>query len=315
MKKVILSILILVFGLSLFTSFTACTPDKMEKIVGTYKLVTDTRTKYQQETVDNIEKYGREAYIVLTGGERGYYVYKDNETPAFAREVKLEYYKNDKGQVSTVCYMLKTGEKSKTFNVDSKKDVSLVSRWYSANKLMDAYDLTYKKISDATDLTAVKKNCGDLPVFGYGLYEYNSTFYAEIESQYQKNFNKYIYKYFAIDSSKCTATMYYALKSDKTAVVKTDLTVTFSKNPETDMPIKMTIDGVEYDLKTYGVPHREIIIDVSGTEVETYEELAWFNYPEVAPEDYEEYFNGLIEEYEQSLQQTNANNSTNRQDT
>lgn len=81
------------------------------------------------------------------------------------------------------------------------------------------------------------------------------------------------------------------------------------------MPIKMTIDGVEYDLKTYGAAHREIIIDISGTDVETYEELAWFNYPEVASEDYKEYFNGLIEEYEQSLQQTNANNSTNRQDT
>lgn len=79
--------------------------------------------------------------------------------------------------------------------------------------------------------------------------------------------------------------------------------MTFTKNSESDMPIKMTIDGVEYDLETYGVPHREIIIDVNGTDVETYEELGWFNYPEVAIEDYEEYFNGLIEEYEQSLQQ------------
>lgn len=62
--------------------------------------------------------------------------------------------------------------------------------------------------------------------------------------------------------------------------------MTFTKNPGTDMPIKMTVDGVEYDLKTYGAAHREIIIDVNGTDVETYEELAWFNYPEVAPEDY-----------------------------
>ena len=62
-----------------------------------------------------------------------------------------------------------------------------------------------------------------------------------------------------------------SLKSDKTAVVKADLTVAFTKNSETDMPIKMTIDGVEYDLETYGVPYREIIIDVNGTEVETYE--------------------------------------------
>ena len=52
------------------------------------------------------------------------------------------------------------------------------------------------------------------------------------------------------------------------------------------MPIKMTVDGVEYDLKTYGAAHREIIIGVNGTDVETYEELAWFNYPEVDPEDY-----------------------------
>lgn len=40
---------------------------------------------------------------------------------------------------------------------------------------------------------------------------------------------------------------------------------------------------------------------VSGEVVDVEEQLCWFNYPEVAPEDYDAYFLGLIEEYEQSL--------------
>lgn len=87
-KKALLLVGILIIALTFSTVLVACNPDKMENIVGTYKLVVDTRTQYEQETVDNIATYGREAYIVLTGEDYGYYIYKDNY---FAQSTQLEH--------------------------------------------------------------------------------------------------------------------------------------------------------------------------------------------------------------------------------
>ena len=297
MKKAIPIALALTFVLLAAMSLVSCIPGKMEDIVGTYRLETDTVTKYEQETVDNIETYGRESYLVVTGKEMGYYVYKDKDTLAFAREVKFEYTVNDEGKVTSVGYVPGVGDRGRSFNVDVKKEVRLISRWPSASKLIDAFDITYKKISSATDLSAVREACGDLPVFGYDLYDYNSTFYAEIANGLDKHFSPYIYKYIAVDAAACKATLYYALKADKVPVVKTGIDVSFARNPENGKPVGMTIGTDEYDL-TPGVPRREISLDVNGTTVDTYEELGWFNAPEVAPEDYDEYFRSLIEAYE-----------------
>ena len=180
-KKALLLVGILIIALTFSTVLVACNPDKMENIVGTYKLVVDTRTQYEQETVDNIATYGREAYIVLTGEDYGYYIYKDNDTPLSARKVKLEYTLNDENQVTLISYILGEGVNSKTFNVDSRDRIALISRWPSASKIIDAYDLS-----------TVKEAYGELPVFDYDLYQYNSTYYAEITNNLQKNFSKYI---------------------------------------------------------------------------------------------------------------------------
>ena len=155
-KKALLLVGILIIALTFSTVLVACNPDKMENIVGTYKLVVDTRTQYEQETVDNIATYGREAYIVLTGEDYGYYIYKDNDTPLCARKVKLKYTLNDENQVTLISYILGEGVNSKTFNVDSRDRIALISRWPSASKIIDAYDVRFNKVSDKTDLSTVK---------------------------------------------------------------------------------------------------------------------------------------------------------------
>jgi len=297
MKRILLIVLALTFVLLASVNLVSCVPGKMENIIGTYQLTTDTVTEYEKETVDNIAAYGKESYLVLTGEDTGYYVYKDNDTPAYVREVKLEYSVNDEGKVTSVSYTTGTGERVRSFNVDCKKEVMLISRWPSASKLINAYDITYKRISSATDLSAVRKVYGDLPVFGYALYSYHSTFCAEIVNGLQKHFSKYIYKYITVDAAGCTATLYYALRDDKTPVVKTGLAVSFDRDPETAKPVRMTIGTDTYDL-TPGVPRREVTVEVDGERVDTYEELGWFSDPEVTPENYDEYFRSLIEAYE-----------------
>lgn len=303
MKKALSILLALTFVVILSMNLTSCIPGKMEDIVGTYRLETDTVTKYQEETVDNIAAYGRESYLVLTGGEKGYYIYKDKYTDVYAREIKLEYFTNDDGKVTSVSYTTGVGEKTKSFNVDVKNEVRLISRWPSASKLINAFDITYRKISSATDLSVVREVYDGLPVFAYGLFDYNATFYAEIVNGLDKNFSPYIYKYIAVDASECKATLWYALKSDKTPVKVTGIDVSFETDPENGKAVRMTIGTDTYDL-TPGVPRRAISLEVSGETVDTYEDLCWFNYPEVAPEDYDEYFRSLIEAYENEQAQS-----------
>lgn len=301
-RKTLLIALLAISICVLMAILVACTPDKMENIVGTYKLTTDKRTEYQQETVDTIQAYGKEAYLVITGKDYGYYVYKDKDTPVSAKEVKLEYTINDKNQVTLVSFTTDVGEKPKTFHVDSKKEIMLVSR-LTESKIWDGYDITYTKISDKTDLSTVKKMYPDVPVYQYGLYKFNSAFCAELGNGLQKNYSEYIYKYYDVNSANCTATLYYALRSDKTPVVQTNLTVTFTRNPENEKVIKMTIGDVEYDLES-GVPAREVKVNVDGEECDVKEEMGWFSLSQTEYSDYPSYFQSLIDEYENSLKES-----------
>lgn len=301
-NKANLLIATILLSLLLGLVLVACNPGKMEDIVGTYQLVADTYTEYQQETVDKIAAYGKESYLVVTGKEKGYYVYKDNDTAAYAREIKLEYTTNDENNVSLVTYVLDVGEKPRTFHVDVKKDKYLISRWPSATKIIAAYNIEYKKVSNATDLSAVKKIYGELPVFGYNLYKFNSFFCAELTNGHQENFSDYIYKYYDVNSASCTATLYYAEKSDQKPVVVKNLPVNFERNQENDELIKVTIGDVEYDL-TSGVPAREVKVNVSGKEVDGKEELGWFDISQTEYKDYASLFQSLIDKYVASLQQ------------
>ena len=297
MKRTLIVVVIAIFVLSLSVGLVACTPAKIDDIVGTYRLVTDTTTAYEQDTVDNIQTYEKDVYLVLTGSEKGYYVYKDKDTPVFAREVKLEYYKNENDKVTSITFRIDENTQ-RSLLVNANKDVMLVSRWTAATKINDAYDIEYKKISNDVDLSAVKKVYGDLTVFGYNLYRYDGLYSAELYNGLQKNFSEYIYKYYSIDSAACKATLYYALKSDKKAVVTTDLDVSFTQNEENGILIGLKIGEDYYDVVD-DLPRRTVSVIVSGETIDAYENLIT---PDVETVN-DEYFENLIAEYEKSLTQ------------
>lgn len=304
-NKSTVSVVISVLMLALSLFLVSCKAGKKEDVVGTYKLVTDTRTVYGEDTVDNIKKYGKEAYLVITGKDYGYYVYKDDSSPVIAREVKLEYSYNEEGNISLVGFITGEGERTNSFNVNAMQKVSLISRWPSASKYIDAYDIQYDKVDKSTDLSYVKNVYADLPIFGYDLYKYNALYRAEVVSESQNNPGEYVYKYYDVDSSKRKATFYYALKSDEKPVVVTDLTVSFEFDSETKKPVSMSIGEDKYDL-TLGTPSRSVKITVEGESVDAKEELYNYNYLNLLQSDYDTYFQGLIAEYRNSLQETEA---------
>lgn len=184
--------------------------------------------------------------------------------------------------------------------MDSKNEISLISRWPSANKLIDAYETQYKKVSDKTDLSHVKTVYGDIRVFDFNVLQYDSLFCEELGNGLQKNYSLYVYDYYDVDAAAKTATRYYALKSDKKPVVVENLKVGFVRNEENDKPIKMIIGENEYSLEN-GTPQRQVVVDVDGVQADETLSLSWMNYLLLKKSDYETYFNGLISEYEKSL--------------
>ncbi len=290
MKRKVSVILLITLLLLQTISLTACNkPAKMKYVVGTYKLVKHTVTKYEQGTEDIIEKLNKEEYLVVTGKDKGWYVYKDKDTPIEAKEVKLSYYNTDKGELNSISFVTDNNDKSKSVRVDFREEKSLISRWSTATKINDAYDIKYLKISNAKDLSAVKKIHPDLTVFEYGLYKYNRLYKCVITNGLN-NFSEYIYKFIDIDSSNLVATTYYALKQDKIQVVRTD-NITFVKNDEESVT-KMIINSEEY-IRNDGYFMKEIRVDVNGVIADEYEKLE-YQYEEIT----DAYLSGLIAEYE-----------------
>lgn len=288
-------LLVLVVACGSLVVFSACKPDKLEKVVGTYELVRDTYQRYEEEMIDRMEEYGLKSYLVVTGGDYGWYVVKDNDIAVTCREVKLEYLKNDKDEVTTVYYTLDDSPQQHGLTVNSKSEgISLISRWPSPNKLMPAYDIEYKRVSSATDTSYVEGIYADLPVFKYGHYCFDGICETVIEDRDDGALYPYIYRFYEIDAAKGKATLYYALKADETKHTETDLTVTFTHSEQSDFPVKLTIGDAEYDIVDRNAG-RNITVGENEIHENVYVYGRYSEYKMTTA-----YFDSLIEAYRQT---------------
>ena len=99
MKKAISIVLVLAIACSFAVLLASCNPDTIENVVGTYKMSVNTTGN---EEYDLITANGIEAYIVVSGNETGYFVYKDVSTPLTVKEVALEYIQNNNQKVTQI---------------------------------------------------------------------------------------------------------------------------------------------------------------------------------------------------------------------
>jgi hypothetical protein len=146
----------------------------MEDVIGTYYLtnykVTDAKT---DEVTDVREQKGMQVYLVVTGTEKGYYVYKDNETEqAWYKEIWLsyEYDEEDSSKVSQVGYgFSQYNNKEYHFGVTkgamNYQKPPLNTGCQQLNAL-DGEDYNWKKESDAIDLSYAQAKLGELVLFG-----------------------------------------------------------------------------------------------------------------------------------------------------
>ena len=279
MKKVAI---IIIFCLLISIFLCCCTLEKLENILGTYVLTVYTTTHYGEETIDVKAEKEMEAYLVITGKDYGYYVYKDKDTPLFCREVKLEYNKNDEDKVTTVTY---NDGNSDDFNffVNSVKDglfkkkITLTRTHNPIDSKLSAlntgYARTMERIDDTPDLSYLNKKLGVTlnPLF-FGAMKFhglNGTFYMNYSE-----YSPYIYDYYDINcydinAGTLKATRYYTLKSEcesaATAVKhkEENLTVKFNRANGENSYDTLTIGTLVFNIVD-GTPEYQTELTVDG---------------------------------------------------
>ena len=150
---------------------------KMKDVKGTYKLTNyiytpkyERKEGYTPKTVDYLADYGYEVYLIVTGNGNGYYVHKDNETPAYAKQALLsyEYDEDDSSMVEFVSYSLDYSGTWNKFGVTknklnySKPAFDYTELITKKNMRSESVDKDWQKVSSAIDLSYVQSVFSDL---------------------------------------------------------------------------------------------------------------------------------------------------------
>lgn len=233
----------------------------MKNVKGTYQLTSYTYTpsytygRPKPATINYIEEKGYEVYLVVTGTGKGYYVHKDNETPAYSIEVDLtyEYAEEDSSKVEYVKYKTVLEKEYQTSNKFGVTRGSLncsnpggITLGIKGTPVTAGYDKNWKKVSDATDLSYVEPKFPNLKKYTNEewamnvVFELSSTKNVTTQEWIQEADNPYEYYYIAIDPIEKQATTYYALKEDLIQWKETKL-ITLVDGWNT-----IQIDGVEW---------------------------------------------------------------------
>lgn len=244
MKKFLAFIMAFVMMLVLCSGCTISIATRKSKLVGTYKLT--TLTDYAG---DMIGRKGIEAYLVVPESGRGYYVYKDNDTPVSVRYADIIFHPDEEkpNRYSQVEYAVDGDEKSyKCGNTGGALNYSELG--FKSVKPIETYwkSTAWTREDRAQDLSYVEDQLGDLPeVIPYGLAKYDgyyvySGYYIEQGGTefYDEFSERFVYAILDVDAAAGKATAYYMLKSDMLS-------------REAEYPAQVTSTAITVDDQTY----------------------------------------------------------------
>ena len=130
----------------------------MRKVKGTYELTSYSITNGKTGAVtDYLEVNGYQAYLIVTGNSKGYYVYRTNEEGPYKREVFLRYVYDQEqtNKVAQVEYSF-GGSEYEHFGVTSGAlNYSTTGIYVSDNWYTNGYSKNWEKVDEATDLSYV----------------------------------------------------------------------------------------------------------------------------------------------------------------
>ena len=259
MKKTKHAVALLLIA-ALVISMTGCyiiSPQRMSELKGTYKLTSYTYTPSHERkegrtptTYDyvNDEKYKYEDYLVITGTGKGYYAHRDASGDAYVKEITLsyEYNQENSSRIDYVIYNDALTQGNTTGGI-SRLGVSGKSLNYSLTAFdytelftkrpmrSDERSVRWEKVDDATDLSYVTEQMGDLKSYSFdafasrGIYSLDVLFDTETQ-QYLES--PYQYYFIVIDTASgiSTAKICYALKDAPKEQIQETLPFRFSED-------------------------------------------------------------------------------------
>ena len=168
--KLFSSLLVLCLMSFTLVSCYVSKPAAMSKLIGTYSLVKYTYKESEAEgdPTDKIKEEGIVAYLVITGEDYGYYVYKDSSSEVIVQKVKVTYvYDEDEPElVKEITYDNGLSIASTPFPGCGKEVLGLNFRMFSKT-LNNTYNavfgrkftqsVSYKKVSSKSDLSYASK--------------------------------------------------------------------------------------------------------------------------------------------------------------
>lgn len=270
-KTALFLILILILTAVLFT--VGCTPAKLEKITGIYRITTKTSQHVDSaEVVDLVARDEITEYIVLTGSDKGFYLYGDKNTTLTCKEVKIEYDRksDDSDKISYVKIYTDITENSYTLglHVDYRRfdGCYLVSNTVGihssiAPSLQYTKKTEFSRVSKEITLSALNKEVGkNLSAVPYeltGIHGLNNLIVDAPSSLYEDD---YYYRVYDIDVLQKKAVFAYAKTSDGKRQTET-LSVNYELKKTGDNAYgTLTIGEEVYTLDSHYNPYREFTI-------------------------------------------------------
>ena len=222
-KRCFIFILIAIFAITMLMTLVACEKADKNDITGTYELTTWDYYYEDNVATDIMERDEVKAYVVITGQDKGFYVYQSKSTPLYCKQVKVELEYSSTDPEKVIIVRLKDGMGWKisfttvTYKMDLKTNVKLKDHKI---KFLDQKQSLkeFTRISKATDLSTVNKEVGKTLTyvdFEHAPFDcwYEYVFETS-NSAYYDSVDRYVYYFIKTDVEANTATAYYCLKSD-----------------------------------------------------------------------------------------------------
>ncbi len=218
-KRCLIFILTAIFAIISLTTLVACENADKNDINGTYELTKWTIDYEDNVPTDIMERDEVEAYVVITGQDKGFYAYQSKSTPLYCKQVKIELEYSSTDPEKVIVVRLKDGMGwSMSFTTSkTSKEVMLKDK---NPKIFDqkASLKEFTRISKATDLSSVNTKVGQTLTyvdFEYApfdcWYEY---VYETSKPEHYADVERYVYYFVKTDVKTNKAKAYYCLKSD-----------------------------------------------------------------------------------------------------
>ena len=166
MKKLkVLAPILMVVMMLLSVGCYMVSGQKMKNVQGTYELTSYTRTNGKTNAVtDYMETVGYKAYLVVTGGSEGYYVYTNKDDVPNYRKVTLsyEYSQENSSKIEYVIYRFSSSDEQKLGVTKDNLNFSRPAIKFSDTIYSDGISMSWKKVDDALDLTYAQSQLGAL---------------------------------------------------------------------------------------------------------------------------------------------------------